>query len=437
MRRAELLVLCGAAVLVGAAIVVGRQVDVQAAAAPLYAHWIPHTGPGTVPAILIALLVIFAFPRNLPWRSLLAVSYVAAFGWTLSLAMVDGWNHGVATRLTVDAEYLAALPSAGDIPAMIHGYADRILDFQPDSWNTQAAGHPPGALLVFAVLDRVGLSGGVAAALTCIAVGSFAAVAVPSALRSLGSGEIARAAVPFVVLFPGAVWVGVSGDGLFLGVTSVAVALLATGRALWTVLAGVLFGFAVFLSYGLVLMAFLAVAVAIAARRWKPLLWASGGALLPVAGFALAGFWWFDGYSLVRIRYYQGIASLRPYWYWAWANFAALAFSIGPAGYAALPRLASTNQIRVLGRIMGQDSTQNPDLPQEKTAPVAILALGALAAIVVADLSGLSKAEVERIWLPFAIWLPAAAALLPRPKLWLVAQAATALLVNHLLHTVW
>ncbi|MEV6971815.1 hypothetical protein AB0M47_42640, partial [Hamadaea sp. NPDC051192] len=67
----------------------------------------------------------------------------------------------------------------------------------------------------------------------------------------------------------------------------------------------------------------------------------------------------------------------------------------------------------------------------------AILALGAVAAIVVADLSGLSKAEVERIWLPFAIWLPAAAALLSHRKAWLVAQAATALAVNHLLHTVW
>ena len=27
------------------------------------------------------------------------------------------------------------------------------------------------------------------------------------------------------------------------------------------------------------------------------------------------------------------------------------------------------------------------------------------AAILIADLSGLSKAEVERIWLPFAVWL--------------------------------
>ena len=39
--------------------------------------------------------------------------------------------------------------------------------------------------------------------------------------------------------------------------------------------------------------------------------------------------------------------------------------------------------------------------------------LGALLAIVFADLSMLSKAETERIWLPFTIWLTAAPALLP------------------------
>ena len=38
-----------------------------------------------------------------------------------------------------------------------------------------------------------------------------------------------------------------------------------------------------------------------------------------------------------------------------------------------------------------------------------LVVLGALVAIVFADLSMLSKAETERIWLPFTIWLTAAA----------------------------
>ena len=68
-----------------------------------------------------------------------------------------------------------------------------------------------------------------------------------------------------------------------------------------------------------------------------------------------------------------------------------------------------------------------------------LLPLAAAVAIVAADLSGLSKAEVERIWLPFTVWFAAGAVLLPPPSRrgWLAVQAATALLVNHLLLTTW
>jgi hypothetical protein len=406
---------------VAAAAVVGLKVGVQASTPPLYALWRPHIGPFSLAAVAVAVAVVLYGVRlalTLPWPSLFAAAYATSFAWTFSLALVDGWREGIATRLTSEAEYLSALPKAGDIPTMIRTYADRIVDFQPDSWNTQAAGHPPGALLVFAVLDRIGLSGGVPAALLCIAVGCVAAVAVPWTIRSLGDEAAARAAVPFVVLFPGAVWVGVSADGLLLGVTSLAVALLAAGvRRPWlALLSGVLFGFGIFLSYGLVLMGFLAIAVAVAARRFVPLMWTALGGAAVAAAFAAAGFWWYDGYAAIRIRYYQGIASQRPYWYWVWANLGALAASAGLAGFVSARRAVVA-----------------------RSGPAALLCFGALAAIAVADLSGLSKAEVERIWLPFAIWLPAAAVFLPRPArpFWLAVQAATALALNHLFHTVW
>jgi hypothetical protein len=60
-------------------------------------------------------------------------------------------------------------------------------------------------------------------------------------------------------------------------------------------------------------------------------------------------------------------------------------------------------------------------------------------AVLAADASGLSKAEVERIWLPFAVWFAAGAVLLPprSRRGWLIVQAAMALLVNHLLLTSW
>lgn len=66
-----------------------------------------------------------------------------------------------------------------------------------------------------------------------------------------------------------------------------------------------------------------------------------------------------------------------------------------------------------------------------------MLAWAALGALLAADLSGMSKAETERIWLPFVMWLLAAGALVREVRVWLAAQAVLALLLNHLLLTGW
>ena len=59
--------------------------------------------------------------------------------------------------------------------------------------------------------------------------------------------------------------------------------------------------------------------------------------------------------------------------------------------------------------------------------------------MVLADLSGLSKGEVERIWLPFAPWVLLSAAALPRAhaRAWLGANAITALAMAAMLRTPW
>jgi hypothetical protein len=392
---------------------------VHASAAPLFAHWRPHVGAGTPLAVGVAVLVVWHGPRladRLPWGRLLAFGYAAAVAWTLSLALVDGWRRGLAGRLATSHEYLAEVGTA----AVVRGFTERILDGQPDSWTTHVAGHPPGALLVFVGLDRAGLGGGGWAALACVLVGGLAAVAVPVTVRLLGDDAAARTAVPYAVLFPGAVWVGASADGLFAGVTACGVALVALGltrRAWWAALAGgAVLAFGAHLSYGLVLLAPVVLAAVAVARRFRPLAWSLAGAAAVVAAFTVGGFWWFDGYELVVQRYYQGIASDRAYGYWVWANLAALALSAGPAAAAVLRRAA----------VSGSGAAR-------------LLPLGAAVAVLAADLSGLSKAEVERIWLPFAVWFAAGAALLPAPhrRAWLAAQAGTALLVNHLLLTVW
>ncbi len=61
-----------------------------------------------------------------------------------------------------------------------------------------------------------------------------------------------------------------------------------------------------------------------------------------------------------------------------------------------------------------------------------MLPAGALAAVAIAIVSGLSKGEVERIYLPFALWLLPAAAALPdrQRRWWLAAQVGTAVVVQ-------
>ncbi|WP_399340345.1 hypothetical protein [Umezawaea sp. Da 62-37] len=405
----------GTAVLVLLAVVVGALLGGQRTFAgfpPLFAYWLPHVGVGTPLALLVAVLVVAKGPEladRLPWRGALAAGYGTAVAWTVSLALVDGWDRGFAGRLTTSDEYLHEVPGVTDVGAMLRGFSARILDYQPDSWTTHVSGHPPGALLAFVGLDRIGLSGGAWAALLCVLVGGLTAVAVPVALRAWGNDEAAaRAVLPFAALFPGAVWIGVSADGMFAGVTACGIALLALGRPL---LAGLLLGLGIFLSYGLVLVG--VIALVVAWRDWKALGLAVLGAVVVVVAFAAAGFWWLDGYHLVVERYYQGIASSRVYYYWVWANLAAAVLAAGLAPIAGLARI--------------------------RRSPAAWLAGAAVAAMLFADLSGLSKAEVERIWLPFTAWLTAATAFLPAAsrKPWLAAQAGTALVVNHLLLTNW
>jgi methylthioxylose transferase len=434
--RLDLIAAGCAALLVAVASVVGiwllgQGIPLHVDAPPLGAQWLPHTGPGTVPAMLIALLVVLRGPQlagRAPWRLLLGISAAAALAWTISLATVDGWQRGVADRLTTDTEYLHDVPKVHDIGAMLWNFAEHIEGLRPDSWTTHVAGHPPGALLVFVGLDRIGLPGGESAALLCMLVGSSAGVAVAVTLRALGAEATARAALPFGVLLPGAIWIGVSADGLFAGVLAWGIALLAIGAgrdpfdlpgATLSAAGGLLLGGSLFLSYGLVLAGLLPVAVAVAARRVAPLLVAGAAVVAVVAAFAAAGFWWLEGYRQVTIRYYQPgeYGLLRPYSYWVWADLGCLAVVLGPAGVAGLRRVFTQRQPR----------------------PLVLLCAAAAMAVLVADLSGLSKAEVERIWLPFAVWLIAGAGLLPAryTRWWLSAQAVLALAVNHLLLTTW
>jgi hypothetical protein len=173
------------------------------------------------------------------------------------------------------------------------------------------------------------------------------------------------------------------------------------------------------LSYGLVLVAPLALAVLVLTRGWRTLAVAVPAALVPTLVLAGYGFDLWSAYPVLRQRYWDGLAPARPPAYWTWGSLAALALSAGPALGAGLGAAVATR----------------------RTADRAVLWLvgAAASAIVLADASQMSRGEVERIWLPFVPWLLLSTALLParwrRPAL--AVQVATALLVEHLLDTGW
>ncbi len=422
---------------------VGReQFATHAGAAPIFGEWLIHAGWGTGPAIALAVAVIAWGPilaQRLSWRALTLGSWAVAGGWAFALAMIDGWQRGFAGRLTTRDEYLSQVPGIIDIPATLRTFASRIVDYQPHSWTTHVSGHPPGALLTFVWLDRIGLHGGAWAGLLCLLVGSSAAAAVVIAVRALADEPTARRAAPFVALAPTAIWVAVSADGYFAGVAAWGIALLAVAvhrpvrfPALTATGAGLLLGWGVFCNYGLMLMGLPALAVLASAQKqprggwthWRAILRALGPAALAAiavaAAFAIAGFYWFDGYNLVQQRYWQGIAKDRPFQYWSWANLACVVCAIGLGGVAGLGRVFDWAAIR-------------------RRSGFHLVLLAVLAAIVCADLSMLSKAEVERIWLPFTVWLTAAAALLPirSHRIWLALNAVGAVALNTIILTNW
>ncbi|MDX2583572.1 hypothetical protein ACOT81_02080 [Streptomyces sp. WI04-05B] len=436
-----------AALLVTTAAVIGTAVEhrygtLHVSFPPLYGHWEPHLGPGTPAAFIVAVTVVAYGPllvARLPWRALLITVYGTATAWTFSLALVDGWQRGVARRLTTKYEYLQVIGPVNrfqDIHAALRDFTHHILIHSPGAWPAHVAGHPPGATLTFVLLDRIGLGGGAWAGVWCITVGASAAVAVLVTVRVLCGEELARRAAPFLALAPAAVWMGTSADGYFAAVAAWALAFLAlavTGHRPRSagLASGLLLGLTAYLSYGLTLFAVIAACVVLlGSRRLRPLPYVLAGLVVVPAAFTFAGFNWWEAYHLLVTRYFEGAGGVRPYGYWVWANLACTVLLVGPATVAGLRR-AGAAPVREVLRGLPRASVDTPG------SRLAVLVFAALLALLAADLSGMSKAETERIWLPFALWLLPACAFLTRPRVWLAAQATLALLLNHLLLTGW
>ncbi len=402
-------------------------------AVPLTGHWGVQIDSRVLPALAFAVVVIVAAPAlaaRLPWRWLLVASAAVTAMWAVLLAVCDGWL-GVTGPVRSTFEYLAFVPRVRGPGEFVRTFVARVSEYPVSNYPVHVRGHPPGMILLLEAMDRLGLTGaGWAAA---VMIGGYAAgvAALLVIVRSVADERAARLAAPFVALAPAAVYVASSADGLYAGVGLVVVALFALATERWdrmgdllAISAGVLFGVGLHLSYGLALVALPFAGLAVMRRRARPLALAIVGTALVTVSFVATGFWWLDGLHATQGQYRKGVAGRRPYRYFVWADLAVFGVIIGPAAVAALGCVRRAGRAGVGRRWWLVPAT-------------------GLLLVLIADVSGMAKAEVERIWLFLVPPVVAGTAFLVRrstsqvARIWLALQVLAGLALQVSLRSAW
>jgi hypothetical protein len=285
--------------------------------------------------------------------------------------------------------------------------------------TTHVKGNPPGPLIA---LHLLGISTPGALAALCVGVGSLCAPLAYDLGRVLGGERRGRLAGLLTAFSPAMLLFGVTSVDYAFAALGVGIACLLVRRGPRALIAGsILAAVASFFSW--LLLAIPAWAAVVTWRRHGrgravALCASVGGALVLFTGL-LAVVWGYDPFSALSATasaYSHGIATIRPYAFWVFGSPAAWIAMLGaPVAWLSLRALTD-----------GDD------------AAVAIWALVAFASVV-----GFTKAETERVWLPFVplacVAAGAALAALPRARLRLVLAALVvqALAVELLFFTVW
>jgi hypothetical protein len=378
--------------------------------------------PGSLVAVGAGACGVWLGPRlsdGVRWRRLVAASFVVALGWACALALSDGVR-GFTGPPSQIVDYSHTVAQVGSTLAFLRGFVANIHTFAG-----HVRSHPPGYVVLLLGMRGIGLAGaGWQMALQLVAGASSVPAALLAIREVLGESR-ARAAAPFLMFLPAAVFWG-SGDAVFLafGAWGTALLILATGRSgrarlLLSIAGGLLFGYLLYLSYGLVLLALVPAAVIFERRKPAVAVIAAVSAAVVVAGFTAAGFNWLGGFAAARREVAMSVQQFRPYWYFLFANVAALAVAVGPAVWAGLGRFASMR-------------------PRDRQAWLLVGAT--IGAIAIADLTGLSKGEVERIWLPFMPWLVVVTGVAfdrHERQRWMALQVLWALGIQFLVRTPW
>jgi hypothetical protein len=384
-------------------------------------------GPAADPLVIVSVVVLAAGAVLTPWlvqrisspRAFAAATYALALALGLSLNLahvgVRGWWSVFAGGARGSRE--AAFEYLPGLPALAHGagfYIGHFAQLVP-SLPLHAAGNPPGPLVSLYLLgiDSAGALGAL-----CIGVGALAAPLAYDLGRVLGGEERGRVAGALTAFSPSLLIFGVtSADYAFTTLGVGAACLLARPRVAPRAAGCALAAFASFFSWVLLAIPAWAAIVVLKRQGVRPALKlasASGAAIVALnAGMAVA-----FGYDPIATltataSIYGRTSAARPYVYWILGSPVAWAVMLGlPTARVAIRSVAA------------RDSA----------------ALALVTVILVASVLGLTKAETERIWLPFVPLACVAAAALLRPQqlgpvLWmLVAQA---LAVELLFDTIW
>jgi hypothetical protein len=390
---------------------------------PALGNWLPRADPVLALSIAWFAAAVVVAPRVLSPRMPAPAFALAAFALTLVLRLAlaagrrgaEGWSAVFDPERSIEGknEYLPAL---GALEPGVRFFVDRFAELVP-ALPVHAAGHPPGLLLTLHALG-IDTPGGMAA--LCIGVGSLSGPLAYLAGREVLDERGARIAALLLALAPGALLFGAtSADAVYLTLGLLAAWPLAARGWPARVAGAAVLAAASFFSWSL-----LAIGAWATVLAWRREGLRTAATLAAVCAVAVVAFYallyaatGFDPIGTIRATeevYRAGIASLRPYWYWLFGSPVAFLLVLGlPISWYALRGLGAGHP----------------------------LALAVFAVIGVAAVLGLTKAETERIWLPFApLVCFAAAAALParlRPTPLFAALAAQAVLYELLFDTVW
>lgn len=383
--------------------------------------------PWALLAVVLAAGAATAAPRLV--RPGLALAPAAWLGALTLLTLLPGLALGAARNGTLGWHEIFLLTERGSfeakneylagLPALSYGpgyFLDRFAELV-SSLPVNVAGHPPALMLVIDVL-QITSAGGLAA--LCITATALTPALTYALARTLGMPvPRARMAGVLAALSPMLLLLGItSADAIFMALGAVTAILLVSQRAVLRGAGCAALAVAAFFSWALLAIgAWATVAVLVREGPRRALLLAGGCGVAVLAfdgGLALlTGYDPIGALRATEAYYRNSVASRRPYAFWLFGSPVAFAVALGlPTAAGAL--LAAQRRV---------------------PAGVAVVAV-----IGVASVAGFTKAETERIWLPFVpLACVAAAAMLEPARLRLVAPllAVQAVAFVLLFQTIW